>query len=104
LISNILFNTFINPAVNYSSLSKIILLDSLYNFHTLFLNSLASSSANIFSVVGMKWTIFVNLSTTTKIELYPRASGNLVIKSTEMCVQGLSRIELGINLPAGYSM
>jgi len=27
-----------------------------------------------------------------------------VIKSTEMCVQGLSGIELGINLLAGYFM
>ena len=84
-----------------SPLSKIILLDNPCNFHTLSLNSLASPSADIFSVVGMKWTIFVSLSTTTKIESYPWASSNLVIKSAEMYVQGLSKIELGINLPAG---
>ena len=44
---------------------------TLYSFHTLSLNNLTSPSANVFSVVGMKWTIFINLSTTTKIELYP---------------------------------
>ena len=44
------------------------------------LNSLASPFADIFSVVGKKWTIFVNLSTTTKIELYPYTNGSFVMK------------------------
>jgi len=48
------------------------------------LNNLASSSANVFSVVKIKCTIFVNLLTTTKIESYPCTSGNLVIKSAKM--------------------
>ena len=103
-IPNILFNSLINSAANCGSLSKMILSGSLYNFHILSLNSLASSSADVFSIVEIKWTIFVNLSTTTKIESYPWASGNLVIKSTEIYVQGLSGIELGIDLSAGCSV
>ena len=59
---------------------------TLYSFHILSLNNLASPSANVFSVVGMKWTIFINLSTTTKIELYPCAIGSLVIKSANIYV------------------
>ena len=88
--------------MNCSFLSEIILSDSLYNLYTLSLNSLASPSANIFSIVEIKWTIFVNLFTTTKIELYFWANSNLVIKSAEICVQGLFGIELGINLSTGY--
>ena len=81
-----------------------MLLGNLCSFYILSLNNLASSSADIFSVVEMKWTIFVNLSTTTKIELYPCAIGSLVIKSADICVQDFSGIKLGINLPAGYSI
>jgi len=54
------------------------------NFYTLSLNNLASPSADVFSVVGIKCTIFVSLSTTTKIESYPCANSNLVMKSAEM--------------------
>jgi len=68
------------------------------------LNNLASPSANIFFIVEIKCTIFVNLLTTTKIELYPCASSNLVMKSTEIWAQGFSRIEFSINFPASYSM
>ena len=82
----------------------MMLLDNPCSFYTLSLNNLASPSANVFSVVGMKWTIFVNLSTTTKIESYPCAIGSLVIKSANICIQGFSGIELGINLPASYSV
>jgi len=82
----------------------MILLGNLCNFYMLSLNNLANSSANIFSVVGIKCTIFVNLSTTTRIKLYSCASSNLVIKSAEMCAQGFSGIEFGINFPAGYSV
>ena len=74
------------------------------NFYTLSLNNLASPSADIFSVVRIKCTIFVNLSTTTKIELYSCASSNLVIKSTEIYAQSFSRIEFGISFPASYSV
>jgi len=45
------------------------------------LNSHTSLSALILSVVDAKYAIFVNLSTTTKIELYPWAKGNFVMKS-----------------------
>jgi len=56
------------------------------NFHTFALNNLVNSSADVFFVVGIKWTIFVSLSTTTKIESYPRAKGNFVIKSADIYV------------------
>jgi len=48
----------------------MILVDRLCNFHILSLNNLANLSADVFSVVGIKCTIFVNLLTTTKIESY----------------------------------
>ena len=82
----------------------MILLDSLCNFYTLSLNNLASFSADVFSIVGIKYTIFVNLSTTTKIELYPCASSNLMMKSAEIYTQGFSRIEFGINFSTSCSV
>ena len=66
------------------------------------LNNLASPSTDVLFVVGIKWTIFVNLSTTTKIKSYSCANGSLVIKSANIYVQGFSGIELGIDLPTGY--
>jgi len=69
------------PATNCGPLLEIILYGSLYSFQILSLNSRARPSALVLSVVGMKYTIFVNLSTTTKIELYPDAKGNFVMKS-----------------------
>ena len=68
------------------------------------LNNLANPFADVFSIVEIKYTIFVNLSTTTKIELYPCTSSNLVIKSAEICTQGFSGIEFGINFSADYSI
>ena len=68
------------------------------------LNNLASPPADVFSVVGMKWTIFVNQSTTTKIELYSCAIGSLVIKSADICIQGFLDIKLGINFSASCSV
>jgi len=82
----------------------MILLGNPYSFHTLSLNSLANPSADIFSIVGMKWTILVNRSITTRILLYSCAKSNLVIKSADIYVYGFSRIEFGINFPAGCSM
>jgi len=82
----------------------MILLGNPCNFHTLSLNNLASSSADVFSVVEIKYTIFINLSTTTKIELYPYTSGNLVMKFTEIWAQDLYGIKFGINFPAGCSV
>ena len=82
----------------------MVLLGSLYNFHILFLNNLASFSTNVFSVVEIKCTIFVNLSTTTKIELYPCTNSNLVMKSAEIYTQGFSRIEFDISFSASCSV
>ena len=82
----------------------MVLSGNLYNFHILFLNNLASFSTNVFSVVGIKCTIFVNLSTTTKIELYPCTNSNLVMKSAEIYTQGFSRIEFDISFSASCSV
>jgi len=65
------------------------------------LNNLASPSTDVLSVVEIKWTIFVNLSTTTKIKSYPYTNSSLVIKSADIYIQGFLGIELGINLPTG---
>jgi len=44
-------------------------------------------------LVGMKCTILVNLLTTTKIESYPCANSNFVMKFADMCAQGFSGME-----------
>jgi len=75
------FNSLMIPTANCGPLSEIMLSSSLCNFQILFLNNYASLSALVLSVVGTKCTIFVNLSTTTKIESYPCAKGNFVMKS-----------------------
>ena len=100
-IPNILFNFLINPAANWGPLSEMMLSSSLCSFYTLSLNNLANLSADVFSVVDIKWTILVNQSTTTRMLLYPYAKGNLAIKSTDICVYGFSGIEFGINFSAG---
>jgi len=82
----------------------MILLENSYSFYTLSLNNLANSFANVFSIVGIKWTILVNWFTITRILSYPWAKDNLVIKFTDIYVQGFLGIELGINFPASYSM
>ena len=99
--SNIPFNSLINPAANWGPLSEMMLSSSLYSFYTLSLNNLANLSADVFSVVDIKWTILVNQSTTTRMLLYPYAKGNLAIKSTDICVYGFSGIEFGINFSTG---
>jgi len=82
----------------------MILLGNPCSFYTLSLNSLANPSADVFSIVGMKWSILVNWSTTTRILSYSYAKGNLVIKSADIYVYGFSRIEFGINFSTGCSM
>ena len=98
------FSSLINPAANWGPLSEIMLSGNPCSFHTLSLNNLANPSADVFSVVGIKWTILVSQSTTTKILSYPCTKGNLVIKSTDICVHGFSGIEFGISFPAGCSV
>jgi len=75
-----------------------------YSFHTLSLNNLTNLFTDIFSIVGIKWTILVNQSTTTRILLYPYAKDNLVIKSANICVHDFSGIEFGINFATSYSV
>jgi len=103
-ISNILFNSHINSATNCSSLSNIMLLGRSCNFYTLFLNNCVNSSTNVFSVIGIKYTILVNQSITTRIESYPCAKGSLIMKSTDICIQGFVGVEFGINLPTSSSV
>jgi len=74
------------------------------SFHTLSLNNLANPSADVFSVVGIKWTILFNQSTTTRMLLYPCTKDNLVIKSANICVYGFSGIEFSINFSASCSV
>ena len=62
-------SSLIIPAVKCGPLLEIMLSGSLCNFQTLFLNKHASPSTLVLSVVGIKYAIFVNLSTTTKIAL-----------------------------------
>ena len=78
------FSSFMIPTTNCGPLSKIILSGNPCNFQILSLNSHASPSALILSVVGTKYAIFVNLSTTTRIELYPWAKDNFMMKSALM--------------------
>ena len=78
----------------------MILLGNPCSFYILSLNNLASPFADVFSVVGIKYTTFVNLSTTTKIELYSWARGSLVMKSANIWAQDFSRIEFDISFPA----
>ena len=95
-----LFNSFIISATNYSPLSDIMLSGNLYNFHTLSLNSLASSSTNIPSIVATKYVIFDNLSQTTGIASFPAINGNFVIKSTIRCVHSFFRTLLNFSFLA----
>jgi len=67
-------------------------------------NNLVTPSAKVFSIIGMKYTIFVILSYTTNILSYSYASSSFVIKSADMCVQGFSSTAFGINFPAGASV
>ena len=94
------FSSFIIPAVNCGPLSEIMLSGRPCSFQTLSLNNHANPSALVLSVVGMKCSIFVNLSTTTRMASYPCAKGNFVMKSALMCDQVFSGIEFGINFPA----
>jgi len=71
LVTNILFNSFINPVINWGSLSNMMLSGRPCSFHILSLNNLANSFADVLSVVSIKYTIFVSWSTTTRIESYP---------------------------------
>ena len=48
------------------------------------LNSCASPSVLVLSVVDIKYAIFINLSTITKIESYSYAKDNFVMKSILM--------------------
>ena len=89
------------PVTNCGPLSKIILSGNPCNFQILSLNNHASPSVLVLSVVGTKCVIFVNLSTTTRIESYPCAKGNFVMKSALMWVHVFSGIKFGINFPAG---
>ena len=71
------------------------------NFHTLSLNNLANSSANVPSVIVTKCIILDNLSQTTKIISFLATNSNFVIKSTIRCVHSFSSTSLSFNFPTG---
>ena len=89
------------PAANCSPLSEIMLSGRPCSFQTLSLNNRANPSVLVLSVVGIKCPIFVSLSTTTKMALYPCTKGNFVMKSALICDQAFSGIKFGINFPVG---
>ena len=60
MIKSSRLSCYIILATNCGSLSNIMLLGRLYNFHILFLNNCANSSTDVFSIVGIKYTILVN--------------------------------------------
>ena len=99
-IPSMQFSSLIIPTANCGPLSEIILSGSPCNFQMLSLNNCANPFVLIFSVVGIKYAIFVNLFTTTKMELQPCAKGNFVMKSILIWVHTLLGIEFGINFPA----
>jgi hypothetical protein len=49
--------------------------------------------------IDMKWAIFGNLSTTTRIVVYPEHSGKSVIELVKICVHGLLGISNGCSNP-----
>ena len=104
LISNILFNSFINSTANYGLLSEITLSSSPCNFYTLSLNNHAKSSADVLSVVATKCAILDNLSQTIRITSFPATNSNLVMKSTIKCVYSFSGTSFTINFPASASI
>jgi len=67
-------------------------------------NNLTTSFAEVFSIVGTKYAIFVILSHTTNILSYSYASSSFVMKSAEMWVQGFSSTVFGMSFPAGASV
>jgi len=102
-IPNILFNSFVSFTVNYGLLSKTTLSDNPYNFYTLSLNSLASSSTNVSSVIAIKY-ILDNLLHTTKIVSFPTTNSNFMMKSTFEYIYSFSSILLNFNFSVGTSV
>ena len=97
LMPNILFNFLVNSTANCSPLSDTILSSNPCSLHMLSLKSLANPSAVIPSVVATKCVIFDSLSQTTKITSFSATIGNLVMKSTNICVYGFSRTSPNFN-------
>ena len=101
---SILFNSLVNSAVNYGLLSDTTLSGNPCSLHALSLKSLANPFAIVSSVVATKCVIFDSLLQTTKITSFPATIGNLVIKSTNMCVHSFSRTSPNFNFPATSSV
>ena len=92
-IPNILFNSLIKSATNYSPLSNTMLFSNPCNFHILSLNNLANPFTNIFFAVATKWAILDNLSQTTRIASFPVLWQLLVTKTnSNTSNKSLSRI------------
>ena len=103
-IPNILFSSFVNSTANCGPLSDTTLSSNPCSFQMLFLNSLASPSTDISSVIATKCVILNNLSQTTRIASFPATNDNFVIKSTVRCVHSLSGTLLNFNFPIGISI
>ncbi len=103
---NILFSSLVSSTANCGPLSDVMLSSNPCNFYILSLNNLASSFADISSVIATKCVILDNLSQTTRIAFFPATNGNFVMKSTIRYVYGFSGTSLNFNfqlLPLFYS-
>ena len=103
-IPNILFNSFIISTINYGSLSDTILSSNSCNFQILTLNNHTNSSADIPSIVAIKYIILDNLSQIIRITSFSATNNNFVMKSTIRCIHGFSRISLNFNFSASPSI
>ena len=94
-----------NLALNVGPLSETVLLGSPCNFQTYVTNRLAILMAEAVECVGIKCTIFENLSTTTKIESLPfLVLGNPITKSIEMFIHGDEGTDKGVYNPCGETL
>ena len=103
-IPNIKFSSLVNSATNCGSLSDTTFSSKPCSLYTLSLKSLTNPFADISSIVAMKCVIFDNLSQTTKIASFPATIGNLVMKSTDICIHSFSGTSPNFNFPATSSI
>ena len=97
---NIPFNSLVSSAANWGSLSDTILSGNLCNLYTLSLKTLVNPFAVIPSIIAIKCVIFDNLSQTTKMASFPATIGNLVMKSTKICIYSFPGTSPNFTFPA----
>ena len=83
---------------------EIVFLDNPYSFHIQSLNNLANPFTNVLSQVATKYTILINLSTTTKIISYILLYDSFKMKSAIICIQDFSGTILSISFSTSISI